>query len=60
MCIRDRFIAGQIDGSEFGAFDDETYGTFTSRSLGRPRFVEVRAGEVTDLSDEVLVFEPEE
>jgi hypothetical protein len=47
------FVAGQITRGGV-----PTHSTYTARELGMPRFIEVREGEVADITDAVLEWGP--
>ncbi len=55
------FIAGQLFGGELGARANDKWETYLAKGLfDRPRFIDVRAGEITDIRNVPLVFERED
>lgn len=54
------FIAGRVQGGAGGERSAVRYGTYTGKAFGLPRFVDVRAGEITDITGVTLKFLPEE
>ena len=55
------FIAGQISGGELGEHSGKRFETYLSKGVfNRPRFIDVRAGEITDIRNSLLVFVPKD